>query len=273
MTGDLDAFDPKGTYGAAARDYAAASSRWQLLSDRALAGIDLRAGDRVLDVACGPGGTALAAASMVGPTGEVVAVDIAPEMLEIVRERATAAGLTNITLVEDDMTTLDGLPVARPQFDAVVCVLGLFFAPDMVQAARSMWGRVAPDGRLAVTTLGAHVFSPMLEVFMDAATEECPSLDVGLPWRRTEEPDAVVEMLHEAGIPTVEVYEDTARLPVDGPNGWWSLVMGSGLRRIVTEIGPSAAARVRARNEAWMTAHDLTRVRMTGLRFTSGRKP
>jgi SAM-dependent methyltransferase len=273
VSSDLDAFDPKGTYGAAARDYAEASSRWQFLSDRALAGVNLRAGDRVLDVACGPGGTALAAASLVGSTGEVTAVDIAPQMLEIVRERAAAAGLTNVTLVEADMSALDSLPVGSPTFDAVVCVLGLFFANDMVQAARSMWNRVAPQGRLVVTTLGTEVFAPMLEVFMDAATAECPSLDVELPWRRTEAPTVVIEILREAGVSTVDVHEETGRVSVDGLTGWWSLVIGSGLRRVVTEVGPDAAARIRSRTEAWMAEHELTSVTMTGVHFTSLQKP
>jgi SAM-dependent methyltransferase len=267
----IESFDPKGTYGAAAHDYAAASSRWQFLSDRTLAEVDLRAGQRVLDVACGPGRTALAAASIVGPTGEVVAVDIAPQMLDIVRDRAARAGLTNVVVVEDDMTMLEALAVERPPFDAVICVLGLFFADNMVQAVRSMWNRVARHGTLAITTLGANVFSPMLEVFMEAAAEECPSLEIGLPWQRTQQPSVVVELLYEAGLASVALHETDGRVTIDGPNGWWSLVMGTGLRRIVTEIGPDAAARVRSRTEAWMAARNVTSVSMTGLHFTGRR--
>src|SRR6266545_2524334 len=65
-----------------------------------------RAGARVLDVACGAGYPALAAAAAVRPGGRVVAVDISPEMLRAASRRATAAGIDNIEFSEMDAEQL-----------------------------------------------------------------------------------------------------------------------------------------------------------------------
>src|SRR4051795_2044735 len=56
-----------------------------------------RPGDRVLELACGPGGLGLAAAERVAPGGEVVLSDVVPQMTAIAAERAAALGLTNVT--------------------------------------------------------------------------------------------------------------------------------------------------------------------------------
>src|SRR5688500_17968318 len=70
-----------------------------------LAGVE--PGSRVLDVAAGYGEPSLSAARQVGPDGEVVATDIAAQMLAYGSERAAEAGLDNIEFVESDAMSLD----------------------------------------------------------------------------------------------------------------------------------------------------------------------
>src|SRR5262245_28975225 len=68
-------------------------------------------GDRVLELACGPGGLGLAAAPLVGPSGEVVVSDVVPEMTAIAAGRAAAAGYGNVSarpLDLEDITEPDG---------------------------------------------------------------------------------------------------------------------------------------------------------------------
>ena len=77
----------------------------------------LRAGDRVLDVGCGCGGTTLELAAAVGPSGRVVAVDVSKPMLDRARERAERAGFADRTEFRlDDAQTA---PLDAAHYDVV----------------------------------------------------------------------------------------------------------------------------------------------------------
>src|SRR5690348_11291846 len=69
--------------------------------------IDPRPGERVLDVAAGPGVVALAAAQKVAPTGHVLATDLAPQWEEVIAERSERAGLANVTFRAMSADALD----------------------------------------------------------------------------------------------------------------------------------------------------------------------
>ena len=61
-------------------------------------------------------------------------------------------------------------------FDAVVCVFGIFFLPDMPGAVRKLWALVRPGGNLAVTTWGPRFFEPATTAFWDSIREVRPDL-------------------------------------------------------------------------------------------------
>src|SRR5215470_148701 len=94
----------------------------QPLSDRLTELAHVAPGQRVLDVATGIGEPALTVARRVGPRGSVVAIDQAPQMLAMARERTGAAGVENIEFVEGDAETLVLEPAS---FGAVVSRWGL----------------------------------------------------------------------------------------------------------------------------------------------------
>ena len=167
MTEQLDGFDPRSTYDEAAHDYeSAARDFWQYISIRTVELLDLKPGDRVLDVPCGSGASLVAAAQRVGPSGRVVGVDYAEQMVAVAGEKARSGGLVNVELSVADMTCLDERGLEP--FDAVVCSLGLFFAEDMGAFARSLFGLVRPGGgRLGVAVFGERVFDPMRQVFAE----------------------------------------------------------------------------------------------------------
>lgn len=139
----------------------------------------LREGDRVLDAATGTGFAARAIARRVGPTGRVLGVDISPGMLEQARIGIDAASLTNVDLLEADVTDLRDQAAAS--FDAVVCCAGLLYIP-VVKALRA-WHRLLKAG-------GVIAFSTMKEgsplaarVFRDCARRfglEVPDLSAPL---------------------------------------------------------------------------------------------
>jgi SAM-dependent methyltransferase len=111
----------------------------------------VQAGDRVLDVAAGAGGQSFAAARRVGPKGEVLATDVAENLVRYLERDAAAAGLTQVRAA-----VMDGedLRVPRGRFDAVICRLGLMYLPDREAALSGMGAALRPGGRL-----GAIVFS------------------------------------------------------------------------------------------------------------------
>ncbi len=90
----------------------------------------------MLDVCCGSGGSALAAAEAVGPTGKVIAVDLAERLIALGEAKACQRRLDNHEFKAADMLAL-GYPDAS--FDVVICVFGIFFVPDMVAATKELW--------------------------------------------------------------------------------------------------------------------------------------
>jgi ubiquinone/menaquinone biosynthesis C-methylase UbiE len=103
-------------------------------------------GHRVLDVAAGAGEQTIVIARRVGPTGRVLATDIAPRILDFALAEAKRAGLDNV-----DVRVLDGedLDVEEGSFDAVVSRVGLIYFPDRQKALAGMRRALVPGGRIA----------------------------------------------------------------------------------------------------------------------------
>ena len=127
----------------AAGDYAAVGTILQFVSEALCEAVDLRAGSRVLDVACGSGNTALAAARRFG---NVVGVDYVPDLLERGRERAAAERL-RIEFQEGDA---EALPFPDASFDVVLSTFGVMFAPDQERAAAELLRVCRPGGTIGL---------------------------------------------------------------------------------------------------------------------------
>jgi SAM-dependent methyltransferase len=253
---DLASFNPKVTYNNGAVAYEEASrAYWAVFGERSADRLGLQPGQTVLDVACGSGSSALPAAERVGPQGRVVAVDLAPMMLEIARHKAHERGLQNIQFHQADMTELD---YPEGQFDAVVCVLGIVFCPDMRKAIVELWRMLRPGGRLMITVLGPRFFKPLYKVWKTAMLTEQPDLKIKLPWERLNQSFAVCQLMTRAGIPNAEVALEENYLELSSPDDWWNIVMGTGMRRFVSELNPPAARRVRQDNLEWALEHHIT---------------
>jgi ubiquinone/menaquinone biosynthesis C-methylase UbiE len=231
---------------------------WDRYGRQTVARLSLRRGARILDAACGTGASALPAAETVGPDGKVIAVDLAEKLLSLGRAKASAQGLDNVEFKLGDMTAL-GYP--DHHFDAVVCVFGVFFVPDMKGLVAELWRMVKPFGKLAVTTWGPRFFEPMYSQWNEAVRAERPDLYAAFnPWDRITEPEAVRRLFEDAGIPAVEVATESGRQRLAAPEDWWTIVLGSGLRWTVEQLGPEAASRLRERNLAWARSESVAAV-------------
>lgn len=116
----------------------------ELLLDRA----GVAVGMRVLDAGCGPGRITLPAARRVGPTGEVVALDIQEAMLQRVRQKLDAQAVTNVRLLH---TALGDGQAEPERFDRAFLVTVLGEIPDKVAALREIYTALKPGGILSIT--------------------------------------------------------------------------------------------------------------------------
>ena len=234
------------TYNAASDFYDhPANTFWERYGRRTIERLRLDEGARVLDVCCGSGASAIPAAIAVGPRGSVTGVDLAGNLLELARAKANQRGLTNIQFETGDMTNLR---FETGSFDAVVCVFGIFFVPDMEAAVRDLARVVRSGGRVAVTTWGPRFFEPVNNVFWNSVRDVRADLYKGFnPWDRICEVGALRALMESVTI-DVDVVPEADSQPVDSPNDWWAMVLGSGYRGTVDQLSDSEREQVRAEN-------------------------
>jgi ubiquinone/menaquinone biosynthesis C-methylase UbiE len=239
------------TYNAAADSYDdAANSFWDRFGRRTIEGLRLARGAAVLDVCCGSGASAIPAAQAVGRDGSVLGIDLAERLLEVARTKAKSMGLQNIEFRIGDMLDL-GLPEAS--FDAVVCVFGIFFVPDMTAAVRELWKVVRPGGKLGITTWGPRFFEPGNTAFWNAVRDVAPDLHKAFnPWDRICDPQSVRRLLADAGIAHSEVMAEAGEHAIASPEAWWSAVRGSGYRGTLERLSEAERELVRAANLAFV---------------------
>lgn len=138
-----------------------------IFNDLLLGAAGVASGQRVLDLASGPGEPALTIAKRVGPHGLAIASDLAPGMLLGLRRRAAGSAMPSATLhcVAADMQRL---PFPDASFERVVCRFGIMFVPDPVLALRSVRRVLVPGGRTAFMAWGPRGHQTMFPLIADA---------------------------------------------------------------------------------------------------------
>lgn len=124
-------------------------------TEHALRLAGLRPGMRVLDIGSGPGDVSFLAAGLVGPTGSVLGVDAAPEMVELARARAAEKGLSTVQFTR---SAIDAIALDEP-VDAVIGRLILMHLPDPAATLRHLASFVRAGGVIAFSEndiTGAH---------------------------------------------------------------------------------------------------------------------
>ena len=172
-------------------------------------------GMKVLDVGSGAGDVALTLAEFVGEEGNVVGVDLNPDVLKTAQARADAAGLSNIEFIAGDTRTLE-LP---NDFDAVVGRLVLMYMADPADALRHLVTHLRPGGIVAFQEVD---FTP----YTAATHPDTPLANTLIDWGRTvfERSGAHLEMgmdlykaFVDAGLPEPTLHFEA---PMGGPENW-----------------------------------------------------
>jgi ubiquinone/menaquinone biosynthesis C-methylase UbiE len=126
-------------------DYTRVGNTLQIMAERLVESADVRAGQRVIDVASGQGNAAIAAARRFA---DATAVDYAPNLLAQGRQRAEAEQLL-VTFTEGDA---EQLPVPDRSYDLVLSTVGVMFAPDHQRAADELVRVTKPGGKIAMAS-------------------------------------------------------------------------------------------------------------------------
>jgi ubiquinone/menaquinone biosynthesis C-methylase UbiE len=127
----------------ASGDFAVIGTTLQIVGESLAEAIDVRAGERVLDVAAGNGNATLAAARRFA---QVTSTDYVPALLEKGQARADAEGLT----VRFEVADAEDLPFQDASFDVVLSTFGAMFTPDHARPAREMLRLVRSGGRIGL---------------------------------------------------------------------------------------------------------------------------
>jgi len=151
----------------ASGDYAVVGTTLQIVGETLAEAADIRAGERVIDIAAGNGNATLAAARRYA---EVTSTDYVSALLEKGAERARAEGLTNIKFQAADA---EALPFGDGTFDVAISIFGAMFTPEHARCASEMARVVRPGGRIALANwtpsgfigrlfkiIGAHIAPP-----------------------------------------------------------------------------------------------------------------
>lgn len=140
---DLAAVKSKQHLAWSAGDYAVVGTTLQIVGESLCEALDLRSGERVLDVAAGNGNATLAAARR---WCDVVSTDYVPSLLARGQSRASAEGLQ----VQFEQADAENLPYGDHSFDVVMSTFGVMFTPDQDKAAAEMARVCMPGGRIGL---------------------------------------------------------------------------------------------------------------------------
>jgi SAM-dependent methyltransferase len=221
------------------------------VTERMLALTMPQPGERVLELACGPGGTAMAAAPLVAPDGWVVASDVASEMTAIAAARAAERGLNNV-----DARVLDLEAIDEPDasFDVALCRDGIMLVPDPARAAGEIHRVLRPGGRASIVVWGPRERNPWLtSVFRAAGVQlgiELPPPGMPGPFS-LEDRDGFGEILAGAGFEGVVIEEHDVPLRARSAKEWST--------RVVALAGPLAAILAGLPQEARDALHERLR--------------
>ncbi|MGH7261185.1 MAG: methyltransferase domain-containing protein [Nitrospiraceae bacterium] len=170
------------------------------LNHRLVADARLRSGMQVLDLGSGTGYPALLGARTVGPSGSVIGLDLAEQMLAVARRKAAALGLANVTFRTGDATTL---PFEANAFDAVTSRFCLMFLPEIPKATAEIARVLRPGGWVAAAVWSSPDKNPSIGLSMEAIKSviELPPPDPTAPGIfRLAKPGDLAGMMQQDGL-------------------------------------------------------------------------
>lgn len=192
--------------------------RWsRLFVPAVLTAAEVASGDRVLDIATGPGEAALAALAVVTSAGHVIGADISPAMLTAARARLGDEAFRPVATDGQALAFRDG------SFDAVVCQLGLQFFPDPARGLTEFRRVLRAGGWTAVCVISTPDRAPMWGVLADTLSRHLPeqrdALHLGFA---LAEPERLADLFLRAGFRDVQVKREVRQGTIESFDAYWA---------------------------------------------------
>ncbi|GAA5107963.1 class I SAM-dependent methyltransferase [Haloechinothrix salitolerans] len=202
---------------------------------------DIRPGDRVLDLACGTGVVARAAARRVMPHGHVCGLDVNENMLAIAR-RADA----DIEWRQTDASRID-LPDAS--FDVAVCQQGLQFFPDRLAALRELHRVLAPGGRAVIATWcalddGDAGYAPIAAALQRHRPDDPAPLRFITAIFALSDPTELTRLLEHAGFDDIDVERRTGTVRFPSAEAWVEAFLAAAPVPSIASLSPATRAAI-----------------------------
>jgi ubiquinone/menaquinone biosynthesis C-methylase UbiE len=242
------------------KSWAARQQSWDTamkpFSDAALIRAAVAPGERVIDIGCGCGATALQLAELVGPKGKVLGVDVSKPMLDRAKERG--AGNPVLSFAEADATTYS---FERGAADLLFSRQGFMFFPKPERAFANLRSALKPNGRMAFSCFRTPRENALITTILAAVADFVPPLPKMNPEDpgpfAFQDPERVKRILSTAG------FKSVALEPVDVES---DIGAGKGLEEALVnamEIGPASRALRGASPETRAEAEAALRAALT----------
>lgn len=212
------------------------------IAEAALAFADIRPGLSLLDVAAGSGALSIPAARL---GAEVLATDLSPGMLELLRRRAREAGVPGIRTAVMDGTALE---LEGETFDRVCSQFGVMLFSEPDAGLREMYRVTAPGGLGVMVIFGELARVAPLRLFGHAIRTALPHVELPPVNRLQTEPSSLLEAMKVAGYTDVRLETLDQGVYVGSARGAWDVMSSSapGLTLFLRQLPAAHVAAVRA---------------------------
>jgi len=206
-------------------------------------------GERILDLAAGPGEVGFELLPRIQPGGVLLSTDVAPEMVEVARRRAATLGLEGIQFAVEDAAALT-LPDAS--VDGIVCRFGLMLVPDMESAAAEIARVLRPGGRVVLAVWASSHLNPWItaggRAALDLGFTDPPDHDAPGPFRLGD-PDLLRSVVEGGGLEIEAAEEVAVTWTAESADAWWSATRDTSrmLSTLLQRLTPDEVSALRER--------------------------
>jgi ubiquinone/menaquinone biosynthesis C-methylase UbiE len=226
---------------------------------------EIGAGDRVLEVAAGPGGAGFAAAERVSPNGSVVLSDVAAQMVAVAVRRASGNPRVSTDVFDQSAIGFDDA-----SFEVVINRHGLMFVEDPVTTVSEAVRVLRAGGRYAAMTWGPREGNPWLGLVLDAVSDQFgvpfPPLGIRGPFS-LDKAEVLTQVLRDGGLENVTVQTMSTPMHAASLQEWWERVPKLAGPLAMALAGMETDVRDAIRDRALASGAKTVRSDQTGVMF------